>query len=121
MSSPSVTHARAGPSFGCSSSINGAGAAHIRLCGELDLAGTAEVERALSDALKVAREAVVDLRGLEFLDSAGVHTLIEATASARRASRRVVVVPAAPLVQAVFDPTGTADKLHLVAGSPGAG
>jgi anti-anti-sigma factor len=92
--------------------MQGDGVAHIQLSGELDIATTPEVERALSDALETARDAVVDLRCLEFLDSAGVHTLVEATAAARRASRRVLVVPAPPLVHAVFELTGTADGVQ---------
>jgi anti-sigma B factor antagonist len=107
--------ARAGPSFGCSSSTNGDGAAHIRLSGELDVATAGKVTRALSDALELAREVVVDLRDLQFIDSAGVHVLVEATAAARRVSRRVLVLPAPPLVHAVFELTGTADALQIAA------
>jgi anti-anti-sigma factor len=112
--SPAIT-TRAGPSFRCWSTQNGDGAAHIRLHGELDLATTAEVERALGDALEQALNAVVDLRGLEFMDSAGVHTLVDATTAARRASRRVLVIPGPPPVDALFGLTGTADAVQVVA------
>jgi anti-anti-sigma factor len=115
MSSSLAAPARAGPPFECSSSLNGDGVARIRLSGELDLAAAGEVARALGDALAVARDTVVDLRDLDFIDSAGVHTLIEATAAARRASRGVMVIPAPPQVHAVFELTGTGDDLQTIA------
>ena len=115
MSSSPVPHPRAGPPFECSSSTNDDGAVHIRLSGELDVATTAEVKAALDDALARARDAVVDLRCLEFMDTRGVHALVEATLAARREAQRVVVVAGPPNVHAIFELTGTDDCVEIIA------
>lgn len=114
MSSSPATHPCAYPAFVCTSSTGGAeGPDHIRLHGELDLATTPEVSRALSAVLHMEHDTTVDLRGLLFMDCAGVHALVDATAAARRASRHVLIIPAPPLVQAVFELTDTTDAVRF--------
>ena len=55
------------------------GVVRIRLAGELDLAFESIVERALQEAVSKAQtEIVVDLSGLDFMDSTGLSVLLRA-------------------------------------------
>lgn len=55
-----------------------AGALLVRPRGELDLAGAPEVEALLGPPLRDGRHVVLDLRGLEFLDSSGIRAIVQA-------------------------------------------
>jgi anti-anti-sigma factor len=62
----------------------------IALCGELDLASRGSLDDALKDAEAAhAQVIVLDLRGLDFIDSAGLHTIADAYRQAR--GRRIVL------------------------------
>jgi anti-sigma B factor antagonist len=54
----------------------------VRPLGELDLATTPELERLVLGRLAEGRAVVLDLRGLEFMDSGGVRVLVAASARA---------------------------------------
>ncbi len=78
--------------------------------GGLDLASTIELEETLALALASdARTIVVDLRGLELLDSSGLRALVEA--SAAEGGDRISFVPGSDLVQGVFRISGLLDVL----------
>jgi anti-sigma B factor antagonist len=64
----------------------------IRPAGELDLATAPELEGVLLPAVREGRSVVLDLRGLEFLDSSGVRTIVEAHGQATEAGGRFGVV-----------------------------
>jgi anti-anti-sigma factor len=83
--------------------------------GEIDLSNAAELEMAISHA--VANEAVglvVDLAGVDYLDSSGVTLLFNL---ARRVSRRqqefVVVVPGEAHVREILTLSGATEALAL--------
>ena len=83
--------------------------------GEIDLSNAAELEMAISHA--VANEAVglvVDLAGVDYLDSSGVTLLFNL---ARRVSRRqqefVVVVPGEAHVREILTLSGATEALEL--------
>ena len=83
--------------------------------GEIDLSNAAELEMAISHA--VANEAVglvVDLAGVEYLDSSGVTLLFNL---ARRVSRRqqefLVVVPGEAHVREILTLSGATEALEL--------
>jgi anti-anti-sigma factor len=61
------------------------GALRVAVRGELDLATAGRLEAALADP--AAARVRVDLRGLTFMDSTGVRTLLQATEDARAAGR----------------------------------
>jgi anti-sigma B factor antagonist len=69
------------------------GPLRILVRGELDLASAGQLEAALEDPGDGA--VVVDLRGLTFMDSTGVRTLLQATEDAGREGRdlRFLVPP----------------------------
>lgn len=69
--------------------------------GELDLA-TIETLRAALDDIEIAGAVVLDLRGLSFVDSAGVHLLIELHQRAQRDGFRLALLaPPAPVDSAI--------------------
>jgi anti-anti-sigma factor len=81
-------------------------------CGELDLATAPELDRALAEIGERGTPVVVDLRGLTFMDSAGVHALTSGAAAAARHGRSFGVVAGVERVQRVLALTGVLD--HLV-------
>ncbi|MEU4397649.1 STAS domain-containing protein [Micromonospora orduensis] len=83
----------------------------VTLTGECDLATRDELTAVLASAVRGAPVVVVDLGGLRFLDSTGLHTLVTAHQSARRDARRLYVVNAGGAVAEVLDITGVGELL----------
>jgi anti-sigma B factor antagonist len=84
--------------------------------GELDLSGAAVLEDEL-DRLAAESElatVVLDLRGLEFMDSSGLRLVVMADSQAREAGRRLLLVPGAQPVQRVFEITRMNERLTFV-------
>ena len=87
----------------------------VRLVGELDLAVAGRVETTVKELVDVGfGEIVVDLRGLAFMDSAGVHMLVSTTRCAEQASCRVSGVAPPPALQRVLELTGAEPLLRFV-------
>jgi anti-sigma B factor antagonist len=78
----------------------------LLLRGELDLGSRPALEQALRRAEGTSGRVVVDLAGLGFIDSTGIHLLVEAH---RRAAGRLSLRRGAPDVQRVLELTGVAD------------
>jgi anti-anti-sigma factor len=78
----------------------------LSLRGELDLATSALLEREL-DAAEAARPArlVVDLSGLEFIDSSGLNTLMQARKRASRNGHQLSLRQGPRIVQRLFELT----------------
>lgn len=96
-------------------------AALVHVAGEMDVATTPVLERALQEALLWARLVVLDLRELAFIASSGIHAIVGSATHARQTGRRVVVLRGRPNVDRVFTVTGSSDdvELHeLAAGQP---
>ena len=91
---------------------------HVRvaLAGDCDLAVREELTAALLAAVHRAEIVVVDVGGLDFLDSSGVHGLITAHHAARDAGRKLFVVNPRGSVATVLDITGVAGLLGPAAG-----
>jgi len=79
----------------------------IELYGELDLAAVPILERELKGARRrgIAR-VVVDLSGLEFIDSSGLHVLIDAQRRGDRDSYELELTRGSAPVQRLFALTG---------------
>jgi anti-sigma B factor antagonist len=78
--------------------------------GELDLDTAEELEQSLSIALaSEAERVVVDLRGLEFMDSAGLRVIVAACTGPD--GQRLQLVPGTEAVQGVFNVSGLAAEL----------
>ena len=97
--------------FACSSTIGGLDAAWVHVAGALDIATSPELDRALREA--PARLVVLDLRDLAFMDSAGIDTIREASAGARRDGRTLILLRGTPNVDRLFAFTGTDDDVEV--------
>jgi len=111
---PASDAARAGalpPPFTCSYMNGGADAAWVHVRGELDIATTPQLERAL-DASQ-ARVVMLDLREISFIDSSGIHAIVRACIRARHAGRRLVLVRVPANVGGMVALTGSADQVEI--------
>jgi anti-sigma B factor antagonist len=90
-------------------------AAVVALRGELDLAGAAVLEQELERLEGEFQGAVVlDLRGLDFIDSSGLRVIAVSTQRAHARGRRLALVPGAEQVMRVFDITRMRERLDFV-------
>jgi anti-sigma B factor antagonist len=86
----------------------------IALRGELDLANAPTAEAALDDALSTTEaRVIVDLSGLEFIDSTGIALLVAALARNHGKPRLGFVPSKSPAVTRVLELTGLAERLPL--------
>ena len=88
------------------------GAAVVALAGECDMSVRDELTRVLLAAVAECRVVVVDLAGLTFLDSSGIHALVMAHQAALREGGKLYAVGAAGVVAGLMDVTGVADLLR---------
>lgn len=88
----------------------------VRPTGELDLPGAAvleaELERLAEDPELAA--VVLDMRGLEFMDSSGLRLVVVADMRAREAGRRFSLIRGDETVHRVFEITRMSDRLDFV-------
>ena len=93
-----------------------AGALHVTLRGELDLATAPELEELLDARLAAGEEVVVDLRGLQFMDSSGVRVLVAGHAQASRAGTRLLLVrpDRESAVSKIIEVSGLDGELHFI-------
>ena len=90
------------------------GAAQVTLQGELDLASARQMEEHLASLDEQGpSRVVVDLTGLEFIDSSGLRVLLLADARARERGYELVLLPGQEPVQRVFEMTGALDVLRF--------
>jgi anti-anti-sigma factor len=92
-----------------------AGACVICVRGELDIAGSPAVERALKDAeASQAQRLIIDLEQLEFIDSAGLHALLDASHRSARNGNRLQITSGTGHVARMIALTGFDKVLPLV-------
>ena len=88
----------------------------IALAGELDLDGAGRVDDALRRAEATdARRIVLDLSGLDFIDSSGIRVVIGAEARSRGDGGRLTLIRGPRAVQRVFEISGIADRMPFAA------
>lgn len=79
----------------------------IELTGELDIATVALLERTLGHASHSGfREVVLDISGLDFIDSAGIHALLRAQRAAAASHQRLCLTQPPGQIERVFELTG---------------
>jgi anti-anti-sigma factor len=84
----------------------------LALSGELDLATAPLVEAELEAAAATdADQIVLDLCGLDFIDSTGLRLILNADARARANGQGLRLLPGSPRVQRIFEITATTDRL----------
>jgi anti-sigma B factor antagonist len=103
------------PSLEFETTSNGT-VAVVAATGELDLSGAAVLEAEI-DRLAAEPELgtiVLDMRGLEFMDSSGLRLVVLADMRAREAGRRFALVRGNETVHRVFEITRMSDRLDFV-------
>lgn len=91
------------------------GYVRLALSGELDISSAPQVEEALG-RIESERPGllVIDLRGLAFMDSTGLRTVVSADSRAREDGRRLAVVRGPEPVDRIFAVTRLDERLELV-------
>lgn len=87
----------------------------IAVAGELDLASGPELEAELEQiAGPHTRLLVIDLSGLEFMDSTGLSIIVRAHQRLGGEGCELGLVRGSPQVQRLLDLTGVAERLRVV-------
>jgi anti-anti-sigma factor len=87
----------------------------VALVGELDIASAPRFEEGLTAAEEDAPAVLLlDLRGVDFIDSTGLRAVIAADERARAAGRRFVIVSGTAAVERVFSVTQLDQRLDIV-------
>jgi anti-sigma B factor antagonist len=96
--------------------LSSAGDALIALSGELDLSGAPALDEEIDRlaARDGVTRVVLDLRGLEFLDSSGLRLVALAERRLAGAGRQLVLVRGNETVQRVFEITRMEEHLRFV-------
>ena len=80
--------------------------------GELDMATVGAVEQQLTQLRRHGvGKIVLDLRGLTFMDSSGLHLVVRWANEASRDGFELELEPGPPVVQRIFDLTAVHDTL----------
>lgn len=90
----------------------------IVLSGEVDMASAQMLEETLAEACGAgAKEIVIDLSGVEFMDSTGLSALLQGRAYCEAHNCSYSLTPAQRPVERVFKRTGIRDRLHFRPGN----
>jgi anti-sigma B factor antagonist len=84
-----------------------AGEVAITATGDLDLLAAEAFEREVRRLASDGRRVLVDLRGVDFLDSGGLRALLALRNDAKRHRHVLLLVAGPPAVQRVFRLSGT--------------
>jgi anti-sigma B factor antagonist len=92
----------------------------VRVCpfGEVDVDTVGEIREQLENVTASgARHVVLDLRGVTFVDSTGLHLVLEVDAAARAQCWEFGLIGGPADVQRIFDLTGTRARLPFLTSS----
>jgi anti-anti-sigma factor len=106
-------------SFCCAEERGFTDATWIHVTGEVDLCSAQELKQAVLDAQRRVRLVVVDLRELTFMDSSGVHVLLDATEAARQTEGALMLVRGPAHVDQVLTLSGARERLEIIDLLPG--
>lgn len=90
------------------------GTVSVVLDGELDIANVAAVDGQLREAARGSQVVVLDLRRLEFIDSSGLHLIVDTDERIRAAGGKLLVVRGPESVDRVFRVAGLDQQLEIV-------
>lgn len=92
----------------------------LAVAGDLDASSAATLERALQPFEETGAAAadgdhpvIIDVRGVEFMDSSGLRTLVAASLRAGRRGTRVVLRNASPELARLLEITGLSDQFGV--------
>ena len=87
----------------------------VELSGELDIAAIPQFREQCDELLGAGfRHIVIDLRELAFIDSTGLHLLIDLSAAARHDGWELSVIPRSDAVQRILVVSGTVEVLPFI-------
>lgn len=86
----------------------------VALAGEFDLASAQLVDDELARAQESYPVVILDLTGVTFMDSTGLHVVLRVDERMQEAGTSLRVVPGGPQVQRLFQLTGATDRLQTV-------
>jgi anti-anti-sigma factor len=87
-------------------------AARVTPVGEMDMATVGQVKDQLRDLQGAGHhQLVIDLRRLTFMDSTGVHLLLECDAHARQDGIDFAIIQGPPAIHRVLEITGLSERL----------
>jgi anti-anti-sigma factor len=89
------------------------GHARVEVSGEVDIAVAPALSTALSTAAHDAEQVIVDLSGVTFIDSTGLHVILTAQDEIHQSKGRLVLIPGPSQVQRLFEITGVASRLEF--------
>jgi anti-sigma B factor antagonist len=89
------------------------GRLRLRLEGELDMSTEPLLRTALHKAAEGGEPVVVDLSGVEFMDSSGLRVLIQAHQHAQRDGWSLALTAPSPPVRSLFEVAGVVEVLPL--------
>lgn len=87
---------------GCSSRQEG-GFNIVNVAGEVDLSWSAQVRRAVLDALGQSKKVLVDLSRVTYIDSSGIAALVEGYQTAKASDANFGLLTVSPAVRAVLE------------------
>jgi anti-anti-sigma factor len=88
------------------------GRCHIlALSGELDIASAPELHATVGGALPEAREIILDVQELTFLESTGLRSILACQTSCQQAGTAFLMTPAKTQARRVFEISGVLDRL----------
>ena len=79
--------------------------------GELDMLSAPELRGAIEEAIEPGHELILDVGGLDFIDSTGVHLVLQTDSASRRDGWGFSIRGATGEVMRAFELTGLADRL----------
>ncbi|MFL5824927.1 MAG: STAS domain-containing protein [Thermoleophilaceae bacterium] len=82
--------------------------------GELDVATVPKLAAALLEHVEPGQPVALDLRGLEFIDTAGLRLVLEQHERVKADGGRLVLVRGSASVQRLFEIAGLAEVLEFV-------
>jgi anti-anti-sigma factor len=97
--------------FDVATDRDASGAITLRPTGELDIATAAKLERALHDGRRPGDQVILDLGGLEFLDSTGLRVIVKGVEAAARERWELHLRQGPPAVRRVFEIAGVLGAL----------
>jgi anti-sigma B factor antagonist len=98
------------PPFRCTLAVGETRSAWVHLAGEVDLQTSPQLESALREAQLDASLVVLDAREVTFIDSSGVHAILDASEACEWGGARLMLVPSAA-VERILELAGVRDRL----------
>jgi anti-sigma B factor antagonist len=95
---------------------NGDRTVHVRPFGELDMSTVPELQERLVEVCEPGRELIIDLRGLEFMDSTGLTLLTRLSLAAERDGFALALIEGNDRIQRLFEITRLVAHFTFVSG-----